>query len=100
MTKEQGQDSIEHLWQVLEEITHDMIAKASGINKIGAHRITDTVIRRLFAFGAGSSEGDRLGRAFVKAAVQSVYAEAELRDCFKEHHQEKVYYERFWDALR
>jgi hypothetical protein len=77
-----------------------MIAKAGGINKIGGHRITDTVIRRLFAFGVGSSEGDRLGRASVKAAVQSVYAEAELRDRFKEHPQEKVYYERFWDALR
>jgi len=100
MTKEQGQDSIEHLWQVLKEITREMITKAGGVQKIGAHKITDAVMRRLFAFGAGSSEGDKLGRAFVKFAVQSVYAEAELRQRFQEHPQEKLYYERFWDTLR
>jgi hypothetical protein len=100
MTDGQGQDSIEHLWQVLEEITRDMITKAGGTQKINAHKITDAAIRRLFAFGAASSgEGDRLGRAFVKAAVQSVYAEAELRQRFKEHPQEKLYYERFWSTL-
>jgi hypothetical protein len=100
MTKQQGQDSIEHLRLVIEEITRDMIAKAGSPEKVGAHRITDAVIRRIFAFGAGSSEGDRLGRAFVKAAVQAAYAEAELRQRFKEHPQEKLSYEGFWDKLR
>jgi hypothetical protein len=100
MTNEQAQDSIEHLWRVLEEITHDMIVKGGGTKKIGALRITDAVIRRLFAVGAGSGESDRLGRAFVKAAVQSLFAEAELRERFKEHPQEKLYYERFWSTLK
>jgi hypothetical protein len=99
MVKEQGQDSIEHLWRVIGEITRDMIAKAGGVQKIGAHRITDAVIRRIFALAAGSSEGERLGRAFVKAVVQAVYAEAELRQRFKEHPQEKLSYEGFWDTL-
>jgi hypothetical protein len=70
MPKDQGQDSIEHLWHVINEISRDMIAKSGGVQKIGAHRITDAVIRRIFALTAGSSEGERLGRAFVKAAVQ------------------------------
>jgi hypothetical protein len=84
MTKEQGHDSIEHLRQMIRESTHDMIATAGGVQKIGAHRITDTLIRRIFALAAGSSEGDRLGRAFVKAVVQALYAEGELRQRFKE----------------
>ncbi len=99
LAKDEGQDSIEHLWQVLKEIAREMIAKAGGIEKVGAHRITDAAIRRLFAVGSGSGESDRLGRAFVKAAVQCVCAEAELRQRFKEHPQEKFYYERYWDAL-
>jgi hypothetical protein len=100
MTKEQGQDSIEHLWRLLKEAVPEMISKAGGVQKIGAHKITDAVMRRLFAFGGGSSEGDRLGRAFVKFAVQSIYAESELRERFKEHPEEKAYYERFWDTVR
>ncbi len=99
MTEDQEEDSIRHLWRVINEISRDMIAKSGGVQKIGAHRITDAVIRRIFALGAGSSEGERLGRAFVKAAVQAVYAEAELRQRFKEHPQEKLSYESFWDKL-
>jgi hypothetical protein len=99
MAKAQGQDSIEHLWQVLRGITQDMITKGGGVEKVGTVRITDAVIRRFFALADGSGPSDRLGRAFVKAAVQSVCAEAELRQRFKEHPQEKLYYERFWDAL-
>jgi hypothetical protein len=99
MPKDQGQDSIEHLWHVINVISRDMIAKSGGVQKIGAHRITDAVIRRIFALGAGSSEGERLGRAFVKAAVQAVYAEAELRQRFREHPQERLSYESFWDTL-
>jgi hypothetical protein len=57
------------------------------------------VIRRLFAFGAGSNESDRLSRAFVKAAIQSVCAEEELRQRFRAHTQERLYYERSWDKL-
>jgi len=99
MPKDQGQDSIEHLRHVINEISRDMIAKSGGVQKIGAHRITDAVIRRIFALGAGSREGEWLGRAFVKAAVQAVYAEAELRQRFKEHPQEKLSYESFWNTL-
>jgi len=99
MTKQQGKDSIEHLRQVLEETARDMITKAGGLEKVGAHRITDAVIRRVFGFAGGSSEGDRLGRAFVKAAVQSVCAEEELRQRFREHPEEKAYYQGFWDKL-
>jgi hypothetical protein len=53
----------------------------------------------LFAFGAGSNESDRLSRAFVKAAVQSICAEEELRQRFRTHPQEKLYYEQSWDKL-
>jgi len=100
MTKEQRQDSIEHLWRLLKETVPVMISKAGGVQKIGAHKITDAVMRRLFAFGAGSSEADKLGRAFVKFAVQSLYAESELRQRFQEHPEERLYYERFWDTVR
>jgi hypothetical protein len=99
MPETQKQDSIEHLWSFISDVTRDMIVKSGGIQKVGAHRITDAVIRRIFALGAGSSEGERLGRAFVKAVVQAVYAEAELRQRFKEHPQEKLSYEGFWDTL-
>jgi hypothetical protein len=99
MAKQQGQDSIEHVWLVIEQITRDMIAKAGSPEKVGAHRITDAVIRRIFSLGAASGEGDRLGRAFVKAAVQAVYTEAELRQRFKAYPQEKLSYESFWDTL-
>jgi hypothetical protein len=99
MTDEQGRDSIDRLREVLEGIARDMITKAGGLEKVGPHRITDAVIRRFFALAAGSSEGDRLGRAFVKAAVQSVCAEEELRQRFREHPQEKLYYEGFWNKL-
>jgi hypothetical protein len=99
MTKEQGQDSIEHLWQLMKETVPVMISKAGGVKKIGAHKITDAVMRRLFAFGASSSEADKFGRAFVKFAVQSIYAESELRERFKEHPEEKHYYERFWATV-
>jgi len=54
-----AQDAIECLLRVIRQMTLDMIAKAGGIEKIGAHRITDAVIRRLFALVAGSNEGDR-----------------------------------------
>jgi hypothetical protein len=100
MTKEQGQDSIEHLWRLLNEAVPAMISKAGGVQKIGAHKITDAVMRRLFGFGASSSEADKLGRAFVKFAVQSIYAESELRLRFNEHPEERLYYERFWDTVR
>jgi hypothetical protein len=100
MTKEQGQDSIEHLWRLLKETVPAMISKAGGVQKIGAHKITDAAMRRLFGFGASSSEADKLGRAFVKFAVQSIYAEAELRQRFREHAEEKLYYERFWYTVR
>ena len=96
-TKIKKMISIRHLWRVINEISREMIAKSGGVEEIGAHRITDAVIRRIFALGAGSSEGERLGRAFVKAAVQAVYAEAELRQRFKEHPQESFPYESFWD---
>jgi hypothetical protein len=99
MTDEQRKDSIDHLWHVLEGMAHDMITKAGGLEKVGAHRITDAVIRRMFGLAAGSSEGDRLGRAFVKAAVQAVCAEEELRGRFRAHPQEKLYYEGFWNKL-
>ena len=45
------------------------------------------------------SEGERLGRAFVKAVVQAICAEAELRQRFREHPQDKLTYEGFWDTL-
>jgi hypothetical protein len=99
MTDAQGRDSIDRLRQVLDGIARDMIAKAGGLDKVGAHRITDAVVRRVFALTAGSGEGDRLGRAFVKAAVLCVCAEEELRRRFSEHPQERLYYERFWDKL-
>src|SRR5258708_3346899 len=99
MSDEQGRDSIDRLRQVLHGIARDMITKAGGLDKVGAHRITDAVIRRFFALAAGASGGDRLGRAVVKAAVQSVCAEEELRQRFREHPQEKLYYERAWDKL-
>jgi hypothetical protein len=54
-------------------------------------------MRRIFALGAGSSEGERLGRAFVKAVVQAISAEAELRQRFKVGPQ--VSYAGFWDTL-
>jgi hypothetical protein len=47
MTKEQGKDSIEHLWRLLKETVPAMISKAGGVQKIGAHKITDAVMRRL-----------------------------------------------------
>jgi hypothetical protein len=56
-------------------------------------------MRRLCPFGAASNESDRLGRAFVNSAVQSVCAEEELRQRFRAHPQEQFYYERFWDKL-
>jgi hypothetical protein len=99
MAEGQGQDSIEHLWQVISAITRDAIAKSGGVQKIGAVRITDAVMRRVFALGAGSGEGERLGRAFVKAAVQAICAESDLRQRFKEHPQDKLTYEGFWDTL-
>jgi hypothetical protein len=99
MAKGQEQDSIEHLWQVINDITRDMIAKSGGVQKIGVVRITDAVMRQVFALGAGSSEGERLGRAFVKAVVQAICAEAEVRQRFKEHPQDKLTYEAFWNTL-
>ena len=99
MPKDKEQDSIEHLWRVISEITRDMILKSGSVQKAGAHRITDAVIRRIFALGAGSGEGERLGRAFVKFAVQAICAEAELRQRFKEHPQEKHSYEAFWELI-
>jgi hypothetical protein len=99
MPTDKEQDSIEHLWQVIRKITRDMIVKSGSVQKAGAHRITDAVIRRIFSLGAGSGEGERLGRAFVKSAVQAICAEAELRQRFKEHPQERLSYEGFWDTL-
>ena len=57
MPKDKEQDLIQHLWRVISEMSRDMIVKSGSVQKAGVHRITDAVIRRIFALGAGSRRG-------------------------------------------
>jgi hypothetical protein len=97
MTKEQEQDSIERLKEVLKKPTLEMM-KDQDIN---VHRIAERMVER---FGPppsehSSQEGGELCRAFVKSSVQSIYAEEKLRQHFEKHPGEARSYKDFWGRI-
>jgi hypothetical protein len=82
MTKEQEQDSIERLKEVLKKPTLEVM-KDQNIN---IHRIAERMVERFAPPSEHSSqEGGELWRAFVKSSVQSIYAEEKLRQHFEKH---------------
>ena len=91
-------DPIEHLKQVLRKNTLDLIARAGGIQKIGAHEIAEGLVK-MFASGGPSHEGDQLCREFVEPFVKSIHAEEKLREYFKQHPAEEMPYKNYWDAV-
>jgi hypothetical protein len=96
MTKEQEQDSIERLKQVLKKPTLEMM-KDQNIN---VHRIAERMVERFAAPSEHSSrEGGELCRAFVKSSVQSIYAGEKLRQHFEKHPGEASSYNVFWGRI-
>src|SRR5271157_6071710 len=83
MAKNQAQDSIEHLKEILEKATLDLIGDASGVQRIEAHTVAERMVEK-FASGP-SHEGNQLCREFVETFVKSVHAEKRLSQYLDKH---------------